>query len=243
MTPAASPYVTLLSKKRSWIPCPVTAGEVAPGSLPALRRALALRHLELPVRELLQQGLERELPKTTGIKNLLISNQTDEERHDVALNFIADAHGVDPEAERTALQFRQTFLEHPDHPILKTAVIERSIFFVILPMFRFLGDIGMRSTSADISLDERVHAASHTMVAQELNQRPSTSLNNFRKEIAAWVTELLPGGEDERMTAPFWRRASDNLFYRGAAPELVATRRARQIAFFEASNRDLPSYG
>lgn len=243
MTPS-SPYPVLLSKKRAWAPCQVTAGSIAPGALPTLRRALALRHLELPVKELLQQGLDRELPSTPGIREILISNQADEERHDLALNYVTDAHGVDPEAEKVALQFREAFLSHPDHPLLKTAIVERSIFFVILPMFRFLGDKGMRTTSGDISLDERVHASSHTMIAQELKQRPSASLNKFRKEIAAWVTELLPSkAESKFMDRGFWRSQSDELYSRGTASGLKATRSTVMPAFFEASNCDLPSYG
>jgi hypothetical protein len=47
---------------------------------------------------------------------------------------------------------------------------------------------------------------------------------------------------NQQLTSTFWQQASDNLFERGKAPELVGTRRARQIAFFEASNVDLPSY-
>lgn len=238
-----SPYVQLLQKKRAWTPCQVTAGVVTPGTLPTLRRALALRHLELPVRDLLQQGLERELPKTPGIREILVSNQADEERHDLALNYVAEAHGVDPEAEKVAFQFREEFLRHPDHPLLKTAIMERSVFFVILPMFRFLGDIGMRTTSADISLDERVHASSHTMISQELKQKPSPSLNRLRKEIVGWVAAKLPGGEDPRLSSAFWIRASDSLYTRGVAPELADTKRTRQIAFFESANQNLPSYG
>jgi hypothetical protein len=238
-----SAYFTLLSKKRTWTPVRVEAGALTEGTLPTIRRALALRHLELPVKEMLQQGLDRELPATPGIIDLLKSNQNDEEKHDLALGYVAAAHGTDPKAEKVAMQIRQLILEHPDHPITKTAILERSIFFVILPMFRQFGDMGLRTTSADISNDERVHAASHTMISQELKQLPSPSFNKLRKEIIAWLVALLPGGEDPMLGGKFWTSASDNLYSRGVAPELKATRSTRMPAFFETSNVNLPSYG
>ena len=48
---------------------------------------------------------------------------------------------------------------HPDHTITKAMVAERAIFFVLLPFFRFNGDAGMRTVSADISRDEQIHVA------------------------------------------------------------------------------------
>jgi hypothetical protein len=51
-----SPYDQVVSRKRKWTPVAVQRGKVVEGSEDSLFRALGLRHLELPVREFLQQG-------------------------------------------------------------------------------------------------------------------------------------------------------------------------------------------
>ena len=84
-------------------------------------------------------------------REVLVSNVKDEENHDIALGYIANAYGVDPQAEKEALRLKTAWEAHPDHTITKALVAERAIFFVLLPFFRFNGDAGMRTVSADIS--------------------------------------------------------------------------------------------
>ena len=43
----------------------------------------------------------------------------DEENHDVALNYIAEAYGVDEKAEAEALKLRDAWTSHPDHTVSK----------------------------------------------------------------------------------------------------------------------------
>ena len=62
-----SAYTKIVQKKRSWTPLQVTKGTVADGSYETLRRCLSLRTLELPVKEMLQQGLEKDLPDDPGV--------------------------------------------------------------------------------------------------------------------------------------------------------------------------------
>jgi len=236
-----SPYVSVLTRKRKWTPTQVSKGSVKIETSETLSRCLALRHLELPVRDLLEAGLARDLPPTEGVVAALESNMADEERHDQALQFVVDAHGTHVKDEATGLNIRDAWVNHPDHPILKAAILERSVFFVLLPFLRFAGDVGIRTVAADISRDEQVHVAVHHMVASELGLKPSPSLNSLRKATVDWVFTKLPGRG--QLGANFWLLASDNLFERGKAPELRTTRSARMPAFFEASNVDLPSYG
>jgi hypothetical protein len=165
----------------------------------------------------------------------------DEERHDQALQFVVDAHGTHAKAETAGFNIRDAWVSHPDHPILKAAILERSVFFVLLPFLRFAGDVGIRTVAADISRDEQVHVAVHHMVASELGLKVSPSLNALRKATVDWAFDKLVG--TGQLSKAFWLSASDNLFERGKAPELKATRAARMPAFFEASNCDLPSYG
>ena len=57
-----SSYLEVVARKRKWTPVAVDKGNFVDGSEDALFRALALRCLELPVKDFLQQGLEKELP-------------------------------------------------------------------------------------------------------------------------------------------------------------------------------------
>lgn len=239
--PHRSVYDKITASKRKWSPTQVTAGTLDPKLIGTIHRCLSLRHLELPVRDLLAAGLKQDLPNTPGVVEALQSNMADEDRHDKALNFVVDAHGSDPECEAYGLRLRDALMAHPDHPILKAAILERSVFFVLLPFLRFAGDIGIRTTAADISRDEQAHVAGHHMVATELRLKPSPSLNALRKGVVGYMFDLLDG--EGMMGKDFWIKASDNLYARGKATEFASTRSARMPAFFEASNRDLPSYG
>lgn len=238
-----SPYAQVVSRKRKWTPVAVQKGKLVDGSEDAIYRALALRHLELPVSEFLKQGLEKELPKTAGVVEALKSNILDEERHDQALEYVVEAHGIESKAEAEGRHILKAWMEAPEHPILKAAILERSVFFVLLPFYRFNGDIGIRTTAADISRDEQTHVAIHSMVCSELGLKSTPSLNRLRRATVGWVMDSLGVSENKYLDKDFWLSQSDSLYERGKAPGLADTQRARMPAFFEAANTDLPQYG
>ena len=238
-----SEYLKIMSRKRSWTPVAVDKGPVIEGSEDTLKRCLALRTLELPVKEMLQQGLERELPDDPGIIPALRSNQADEDKHDLALNYIVAAHGVDGRAEDEAARIRKAWLSNPSHPLLKTAILERSVFFVLLPFFRFNGDMGIRTVASDISRDEQTHTLIHAMVAHDLGEKTTPALDKLRKATVHWAMDQLGTSQNKYLNKDFWLKASDNLYHQGKATELAETQRARMPAFFEASNINLPQYG
>jgi hypothetical protein len=197
--------------------------------------------MELPVGEFISQGLEKEVPQSA--RTLLESNVKDEIKHDRALGFIIESHGSDPTAENEGKLLRDAWIQHPDHTITKALVAERAIFFVLLPMFRFLGDAALRTVSADISRDEQIHVATNSLVCRELGLIPSNSLDKLRKATIAWVMQpLKENTTDKYLDKKFWLDASDRLMYEGKAPQLSATKSARMPAFFEHDNRNLPSY-
>ncbi len=236
-----NPYEKLLARKRSWTPVQTTAGTLREGSEETFRRALAVRHMELAVGDFIEQACEREIPENS--RTLLQSNVQDEVRHDIALNYVADAIGVDPEAEREVLTLRKAWEAHPDHTVLKALVIERAIFFVLLPFFRANGDAGLRTTSQDISRDEQVHCAAHSLVCKELGYTPSASLDKLRKATISWILQPLGRNTTTKyLDKKFWLDASDRLMYEGKAPELSFTKSARMPAFFEHRNENLPQY-
>ena len=235
-----NPYQKLLARKRTWTPIQSTAGKLKEGSEETVFRALALRHMELPVGDFIQDACSNEIPEAS--RALLESNVKDEIRHDLALGYITNALGVDEQAEKEALRLRQAWIEHPDHPVLKAMVAERAIFFVLLPFFRFNGDAGLRTVSADISRDEQVHVAANSLVCRELGLTVSPSLDRLRKATIAWVMQPLGSSDNKYLDRQFWLDQSDSLMYSGKAEGLIETQRARMPAFFETSNSDLPSY-
>jgi hypothetical protein len=234
-----NPYEKLQSRKRKWSPVQTTAGKLAEGAEETIFRALAMRHMELPVGDFIEASLS-EIPVLS--QDLLRSNIKDEENHDLALGYIANALGVDPKAEEEAKRIREAWISHPDHTVLKALVAERALFFVLLPFFRFNGDAGLRTVSADISRDEQVHVAANSLVCRELGYEPSASLDKLRKATINWVMTPLKSSTNKYLDKKFWLDASDRLMYEGKAPELSDTKRARMPAFFEHANPNLPQY-
>ena len=235
------PYDKLLGRKRKWSPVKPTVGVLKNGAEDTIRRALAARHLELPVGAFIKEGLEKDVPDNA--RKLLEDNVKDEERHDLALGYYADALGTDETTEKEGKLLRDAWINHPDHTITKALVAERAIFFVLLPLFRFNGDAALRTVSADISRDEQIHVGSNSLVCTELGLSPSHSLDKLRKATINWVLEPLSiNTADKYLNKNFWLDASDRLMYEGKAPQLSDTRSARMPAFFEHNNVNLPQY-
>jgi len=235
-----NPYQKLMARKRKWTPVQTTAGLCKEGAHETILRALALRHMELPVGDFITDALEKNVPNAA--RELLESNVKDEINHDIALGYIANSYGVDLKAEQEALALQKAWIAHPDHTITKAMVAERAIFFVLLPFFRFNGDAGMRTVSADISRDEQVHVGTNSLICRELNLDISPSLDKLRKATINWVMQPLGQNSDKYLDKKFWLDSSDRLMYEGKAPELSATRAARMPAFFEHANQNLPQY-
>jgi hypothetical protein len=235
------PYQKLLERKRSWTPVKPSKGVYKEGAEETIKRALAIRHMELPVGDFISEALEKEVPSLA--RELLESNVKDEIKHDIALGYIAQVNGTDSQSEKEAIKLRDAWIEHPDHTLLKALVAERAIFFVLLPFFRFNGDAALRTVSADVSRDEQIHVGSNTIVCAELGLSASPSLDRLRKATINWI--LAPLGintTDKYLDKKFWLDASDRLMYEGKAPEFSETRRARMPAFFEHANTNLPQY-
>ena len=236
-----NPYEKLLNRKRTWTPVQTTGGTLKPGAEETIYRALAIRHMELPVGDFISDALEKDVPATA--RRLLESNVKDEIKHDLALGYITNAIGVDEKAEKEAFLLRDAWEAHPDHMITKALVIERAIFFVLLPFFRFNGDAGLRTVSADISRDEQIHVATNSLVCADMGLAPSQSLDKLRKATINWIFQPLGSNVDDKyLDKKFWLDASDRLMYEGKAPELSSTKAARMPSFFEHSNVNLPQY-
>ena len=240
---AETPYLHLHARKRTWTPVQVSAGHLLEGGEDVIKRALALRCLEIPVGDFISEAMKGDLPEVKGCKELLLSNVVDEENHDIALNFAADVHKVPDRFEKEAQRICKAWLELDRHPVLKAVVLERSVFFVLLPIFRFLGDTGLRTTSADISRDEQTHVAANTLVCESLGLQSDKELNKLRRATVAWVLQSLEGEHaNKHLSKNFWMASSDSLYARGKAEGLSDTRASRMPAFFETNNVNLPQY-
>ena len=236
-----NPYDKLLNRKRTWTPVQTEAGKLKDGAEETIYRAIAVRHMELPVGDFITEALEKEVPPSA--RRLLESNVKDEIKHDLALGYITNAIGVDEKSEQEAFRLRDAWEAHPDHTICKALVAERAIFFVLLPFFRFNGDAGLRTVSADISRDEQIHVATNSLVCADMGLTPSQSLDKLRKATINWVFQPLGiNTTDKYLDKKFWLDTSDRLMYEGKAPELSATKASRMPAFFEHNNVNLPQY-
>ena len=239
-------YTHLLNRKRTWTPVAVTQGKLKDGGEEVIKRALALRCLEIPVADFITDATKRDLPQgkqADGCLELLKSNILDEEKHDQALNFAAAAHTVPQEFEDEADRIKNAWLDLDRHPVLKAVVLERSVFFVLLPIFRYLGDTGLRTISQDVSRDEVVHTACNTLVCNALKLQSDDTINQMRRDVVDWVLQPLSAKHsDKHLSSNFWMKASDNLYSRGKAEELGQTRASRMPAFFETNAKDLPMY-
>ena len=99
---AETPYIQLHQRKRTWTPVAIDAGQLLLGGEEVIQRALALRCLEIPVGDFITDAMKGELPEDAGCKELLESNVVDEVKHDIALDYAAQAHKV-PEALKKKL--------------------------------------------------------------------------------------------------------------------------------------------
>jgi len=236
-------YQDVAKRRKEWVPIKPTATEYAEeGTTDLLSRCVALRALELPVKDLILEGLSRKEAAllTEEGKAELLRNTLDEERHDIALNNCVAVFGdYDASYEKEVDAIVKAWEEHPDSPILKAAVLENGIFFMILPLLRRFGGAGMRTTSADISADEICHVMLHRYAAIQLGHKPSESLDQLRKATVDWIVRSFA---HPQISAERLHTASDNLMYKGVSDELKFTQSYQVPAFFENSNTVLPYY-
>ena len=107
---AETPYIHLHERKRTWTPVQVSAGTLLEGGEDVIKRALALRCLEIPVGDFISDAMKGDLPEVKGCKELLLSNVKDEENMTL-LNFAAASHRVSDRHETEAQKICKAWLE------------------------------------------------------------------------------------------------------------------------------------
>jgi len=241
-------YKKQLNRRRAWDVIDVSPNQkIVEGAEKTISKALAMSQLELPVGQFITDELAKSARyMDTHIVELFKFNVEDEIKHDEALGRLRNVFPVSPEddAEVAEMVDAAGYLADKYSPITVAGTLEASIFFVLLPMYRFLGGSGFRTVANDISNDENIHVAVNIQMAKDLGYDRGEHLDNFRQQVIEWLTsDLQEESENKYLSAYFWRKSSDNLYNAGKAPQLKDTRRAVMPSFFERDNRDLPKYG
>ena len=145
-------YSNLKARKFPWTPIKPVVDKISDGAKELFGRSLALRVLEIPVGEFITQASKKEFNVPDESINLFISNIEDEVVHDRQLQYAHDAYKVTTSTmQKEANEILQQWIDLDDHPLVKAMILERSIFFIILPMLRMFGDTSLRTISQDIS--------------------------------------------------------------------------------------------
>ena len=180
-------------------------------------RALAMRHMELPVGDFITDALKKNVPDKQVWT--IVKRQGRREPWPGSGLHCRLLRNKWWKVKRSP-RLQQAWIEHPDHTIVKAMVAERAIFFVLLPLFRACGDAGMRTVSADISRDEQVHVATNSLVTKELGLDISPSLDKLRKATMQLGNAAIGSKWVQIFGQKFWLDSSDRLMYEGKAPEL-----------------------
>jgi hypothetical protein len=235
--------VLLNSRRRPWqpnTPKPNSETSKAPATI---SRCLALTNLEPAVATFITTGLDRQ--DSTRLSPEMIQtlkrNIEDEAKHEIALTNARSAmldynSGFEAEAEDICKEW----LELSDNPIVTAAVMENSVFFLILPVYSLFGGSSLRQTAADISQDERLHVQSHRQTAMDLGVKPSKALNILRLKTVEWISQDI-GELGDKWTLDRMIKNSNSLLQRGVS-DLVETKSAGVLAPFEVSNTNISSY-
>lgn len=241
-------YRKQLNRRRAWDVIEVSPDQkIVEGAERTLSKALAMSQLELPVGQMINDEIEKSGELfDDDLQVLLRNNQNDEIKHDEALGKLRNVFTVREEDDETVSEMvdRAEELSSLYSPVTVAGTLEASLFFVLLPMYRFLGGSGFRTVANDISNDENIHVATNVQLAKDLGYHRGSRLNAFRLEVMDWLTEDLEAEHNNKyLSRFFWLESSHQLYNAGKAPQLKATRRAVMPSFFEKDNRDLPKYG
>lgn len=240
-------YKKLKARRRGWdVIKPTDKQNCVAGSEKTLSKALALSELEIPVGNWITQELAKNPDIPQFLIDFLQENIEDEVKHDEVLKNLRDVFPVQEDDIEQAKSFAEEAnrLAEIYSPLVLAGALETSVFFVVLPMYRFLGGVAFRTVSRDISNDESLHSAVNNQLYKDLGYRRGNSIEKLRKNIIDWLVADLPTTSDNRyLHADFWHISSRNLYTQGSSKNLSETKRAVMPSFFESSNNALAIYG
>lgn len=239
-------FQKLHNNRRSWSPTLGTPSDIVKGAEPTMGRLLALHVLEIPVKDLIQDALDNsKIPQE--VVEVLVQNQADEDKHDQVLSHAMKTQGLTSDKMfEEAKQLRDQWIDLDEHPLLKVSVMERSLFFVYLPMYRFLSRRGgtLQVAQRDITTDEILHVAVHTEYCRTLGLEVNEKLNQLRRDTLEWslqdFVDVKAGPKYGNVDT--WRKSSESLFASGKAELLKETRKPVMTALFETQEKNRAQY-
>ena len=150
-----NPYEKLMARKRKWTPVKPVAGLCREGAEETIHRALALRHMELPVGDFINDALTSEVPEAQNYSNQMYGTRRTTTWHSLTSPMLT---ALMKKQNAEAMALRDAWVSHQTTRYSKQWFAERAIFFVLLPFFRFNGDAGMRTVfSRYLTRDEQIH--------------------------------------------------------------------------------------
>lgn len=228
-------FKSIREQKRLWNPRQFQPDEIKSDRDSVLKVLAIGLALELPVGEFISRASKSDLP---GLgehgKALLERNVLDEDVHFDAISKAVVAFPVPQQYKDEAELIAKNWLAHPDHTLLKAAVLELGVFFPALAILRKSGSVPLKVMSNDISRDEASHVNSNWTVADSLGYTVTPSLNSLRRATVAWIVGS---------NASQWLETSDRLISTRKAPELSFTAPAVATAFFEIDRSAISGYG
>lgn len=240
-------YIKQYQRRRKWEVIPVSNKQSwTEEATRTLQKALAVSALELPVMDMIYDEANKHHNLEEPVLKLLMANAEDEIKHDKALGRLKEI--LPPKSEDISFMNdvvkEAARLGEQMSPITVAGALEVSIFFVVLPMYRFLGGSAFRTIANDISNDENIHVATNVNLARDWGYKRRPSLNRLRLDVMDWLTEDLPEFNNNKyLSSNHWMKASHNLYHNNKSEELAETKKAVMPSFFERSNHDLPIYG
>lgn len=165
------------------------------------------------------------------VKELLLINSADENKHDTVLRMLAEYYGgVQPTPAALAISGRWKDLDN--HPMLSAYALEMGVFFTILPTLIKQGDVYAATVASWISDDERCHVETNLAICKYLNLKLTNSLVKLVFDTVAFIYE--PMGKERQMkeaTRAITRLAS------GKDEQMLIDSLPPTIAFFEQEDK------
>jgi hypothetical protein len=228
------------SKRRmpDWQPRPAAAPSHAPIEekwKQVLWRCLDFVDLELQVKDWVIQTSNKELKaneyEAAAIKENLLRNSKDEEKHDKVLRYLRSYYNH-PSPSQQAHLLIDRWMKLEDHPITAAYGLECGVFFTILPLLIKRGDVYAATVGQWINDDERVHVETNLSIMKHLGLKLTKPLLHLIYDTNYFLFE--PLGKEEAINQA--ERAVKRTLS-GKDPQMLEESLPTTLAFFEQHNK------
>jgi sulfur relay (sulfurtransferase) DsrC/TusE family protein len=241
LPPTINAQLSLFQSKRrmpDWQPKPAAAPSHAPIEekwKQVLWRCLDFVDLEMQVKEWVIQTTNKELKanedEAAAIKENLLRNSRDEEKHDEVLRYLRTYY-LHPSPSPQAMALIRRWKNLEDHPITAAYGLECGVFFTILPLLIKKGDVYAATVGQWINDDERVHVETNLALMKHLGLKLTKPLLQLIYDTNHFLFE--PIGKEEAVKQA--ERAVKRTIS-GKDPLMLEESLPTTLAFFEQHNK------